>query len=207
MLDPSKLLASAGRIYQDKMEYLWGEFLAVPESQLISLTDEAEIQVGPYLFRALDTPGHANHHMSYLLDGFCFSGDVGGVRIKSTGRAHLRVPMPPPEFHPPRWRKSIERLKKEDITTIAPTHFGLFADVAWHLDEVLRELDAAEEWMDRIMPQEQATEELRLEFIKWVRDRAKDLNIQESALAAFEKANPSGMSADGIKRYWEKYKN
>jgi glyoxylase-like metal-dependent hydrolase (beta-lactamase superfamily II) len=206
MLDPSRLLASAGRIYQEKMDTLWGDFLAVPESQLISLTDGAEIQVGSYIFRALDTPGHANHHMSYIFDDTCFSGDVGGVRITSTENALLRVPMPPPEFHPPKWRISIERLKKENITTIAPTHFGMFSDVQWHLDAILSELDAAEEWMERIMPQELETEELRLEFIGWVRDRARDLNIQESTLEAFEKANPSGMSADGIKRYWEKYK-
>jgi glyoxylase-like metal-dependent hydrolase (beta-lactamase superfamily II) len=205
LLDPSKLLASATRIYQDKMDMLWGDFLSVPEEQLVILEDGMEIQVGSYTFRALDTPGHANHHMAFILDEICFSGDVGGVRISSPGERHLRIPMPPPEFHPPKWRESVTKLKKEKITRIAPTHFGFFDDVEWHLDSVLSELDAVEEWMQMIMPREDSIEDLRKEFLNWVKNRSLELGVGEVTLDAFEKANPSGMSADGIKRYWDKY--
>ena len=205
MLDPSRLLASAGRIYQDKMDQLWGDFLPVPEKQLVILEDGMEVQIGSYTFRALDTPGHANHHLAYILDEICFSGDVGGVRIGSSGKKHLRIPMPPPEFHPPRWRDSIAKLKKENITRIAPTHFGIFDDVDWHLDSILIEIDAAEEWMQKIMPRDLPIEDLRTEFLSWVRNRSLELGVAEVTLDAFEKANPSGMSADGMKRYWDKY--
>ena len=205
LLDPSKLLASATRIYQDKMDMLWGDFLSVPEEQLVILEDGMEIQVGSYTFRALDTPGHANHHMAFILDEICFSGDVGGVRIASAGERHLRIPMPPPEFHPPKWRESVTKLKKEKISRIAPTHFGFFDDVEWHLDSVLSELDAVEEWMQMIMPREDSIEDLRKEFLNWVKNRSLELGVGEVTLDAFEKANPSGMSADGIKRYWDKY--
>lgn len=205
MLDPSRLLASAARIYQEKMDQLWGDFLPVPEKQLVILEDGMEIQIGSYTFRALDTPGHANHHLAYILDEVCFSGDVGGVRIGSSGKQHLRIPMPPPEFHPPRWRESIAKLKKDKISRIAPTHFGIFDDVDWHLDSVLRELDAAEEWMHKIMPRDLPIEELRIEFLNWVKNSSMELGVSEVTLDAFEKANPSGMSADGMKRYWDKY--
>ncbi len=205
MIDPTKLLASATRIYQDRMAELWGEFKPVPEDQLVILEDGDELQAGPYTFRALDTPGHANHHLAYLLDEICFSGDVGGVRIPTAGPRHLRIPMPPPEFHPPRWRASIAALKKEKINRIAPTHFGIYEDVDWHLDQVLFELDAVEQWMENIMPRGLEIEDLRQEFLKWVRERSEELGLEAAALDAFEKANPSGMSADGIKRYWDKY--
>ncbi len=205
LLDPEKLLSSAARIYQEKMDYLWGEFLPVPAEQLVSLQDGMEIQIGSYVFRALDTPGHANHHLAYILDEVCFSGDVGGVRIKTGSDPLLRIPMPPPEFHPPRWRTSIARLRSETISQIAPTHFGIFDDVEWHLDTVLRELDAAEEWMAGVMPRRMEIDELREEFRDWVKTRSLSLGIPETTLDAFEKANPSGMSADGMKRYWEKY--
>jgi glyoxylase-like metal-dependent hydrolase (beta-lactamase superfamily II) len=187
------------------MEELWGEFLPVPESQLISLKDRDEITAGSYVFRALDTPGHANHHMAYLLDGICFSGDVGGVRIDSLGARHLRAPMPPPEFHIEKWRGSIELLKREDISKIAPTHFGFYEDVSWHLDAVLKELDAVEKWMHEIMPMGMAIDELRTEFSLWAYQRSRELGVEDRSLDAFEKANPSGMSADGIKRYWDKH--
>jgi len=207
LLDPSRLIASATRIYQDQMDILWGDFLPVPKDQLTSLTDGDEISIGPYNFRSLDTPGHANHHMAYLLDDICFSGDVGGVRISNLGTRHLRVPMPPPEFHPPKWRKSIERLKTERISKIAPTHFGIYDDVNWHLDAVLEELDAAEEWMNKTIPLDLPANQLREVFGLWARSRSITLGVNELTLDPFEKANPSGMSADGIKRYWEKYIN
>lgn len=205
MLDPTRLLASAARIYKDQMDSLWGNFQPVPEDQLVILNDGDEVQVGPFTFRALDTPGHANHHLAYLLDDICFSGDVGGVRIQNGSQRSIRLPMPPPEFHPPRWRESIAKLKGEHITKIAPTHFGFYADVDWHLEELVAELDQVEEWMAAIMPRGLETEELRLEFLDWVHSRAQKLGLSGSAIDALEKANPSGMSADGIKRYWEKY--
>ena len=205
MLDPTKLLASAARIYQDRMEELWGDFKPVPEDQLVILEDEDQVQAGPYTFRALDTPGHANHHLAYLLDEICFSGDVGGVRIPTPGQRLLRIPMPPPEFHPPRWRDSIAKLQKEQISRIAPTHFGFYEDVDWHLDQVLFELDAVEDWMEEVMPRGLGIEELRKEFLNWVKTRSEKLGLGAGTLDAFEKANPSGMSADGIKRYWDKY--
>jgi glyoxylase-like metal-dependent hydrolase (beta-lactamase superfamily II) len=205
MQDPSRLLASAARIYQDRMNELWGEFQPVPEQQLVILHDGDQVQVGPYCFRALDTPGHANHHLAYVLDDICFSGDVGGVRIQSNDLRSIRVPMPPPEFHPPRWRESIARLKAEQISKIAPTHFGIFEDVEWHLDQMLIELDMIEEWMASILPRGLEIEALRKEFLDWVRTRSQQLGLERSTMDALEKANPSGMSADGIKRYWDKY--
>lgn len=207
LLDPSRLIASATRIYQDQMNILWGDFLPVPKVQLTSLTDGDEIPIGSYNFRVLDTPGHANHHMAYLLDDICFSGDIGGVRISELGPRHLRVPMPPPEFHPLKWRKSIERLKNERISKIALTHFGFYDDVDWHLDAVLQELDAAEEWMNKTIPLDLPANELREVFVQWARARSIALGVNEITLDSFEKANPSSMSADGIKRYWEKYIN
>lgn len=207
LLDPSRLIASATRIYQDQMNILWGDFLPVPKGQLTSLTDGDEISIGSYNFRALETPGHANHHMAYLLDDICFSGDIGGVRINELGPRHLRVPMPPPEFHPLKWRKSIERLKNERISKIALTHFGFYDDVDWHLDAILQELDAAEEWMNKTIPLDLPANELREVFVQWAHDRSIALGVNEITLDSFENANPSSMSADGIKRYWEKYIN
>src|SRR3989304_3051866 len=91
MLNPEKLLASAARIYGDRMDSLWGEFLPVPESQLNIPKDAEEIAIGDLRFIPIDTPGHAEHHYAYLFEDICFSGDVGGVRIP--GYQYLRVPM------------------------------------------------------------------------------------------------------------------
>ena len=81
----------------------------------------------------------------------------------------------------------------------------MFTDVDWHLTELENELDLIEEWMASIMPLGLEIEELRIAFLDRVKDRAQDLGIPGFAADALEKANPSAMSADGIKRYWEKY--
>lgn len=205
MIDPEKLLSSAERIYGDQMNQLWGEFLPVPEQKIHILHDRDVIQVGDLSFLALDTPGHAYHHMAYLFEDVCFSGDIGGVRIPTPGPKHLRVPMPPPGLHLEKWKESIRRLEERQFSKIAPTHFGMYSDIAWHLDAVREGIKEAEAWMHKTMPKDLPIERLREEFIAWAEERSLERGLKESWLDAFEEANPSGMSADGLLRYWRKH--
>jgi glyoxylase-like metal-dependent hydrolase (beta-lactamase superfamily II) len=205
MLDPQKLLASAARIYGDRMESLWGEFLPVPEDQLKVPQDAEEIEIGGLRFLPLNTPGHAEHHYAYLFEDVVFSGDVGGVRIP--GYPYLRVPMPPPELHIERWQESIARLRRENPRRIAPTHFGMYDDVEWHLGEMEKGLDAALRWIEKVMPSEPSLEELRRRFTEWMMEEGKRAGLDEEVAKAYELANPPGMSADGLLRYWKKVRN
>jgi glyoxylase-like metal-dependent hydrolase (beta-lactamase superfamily II) len=205
MLNPEKLIASATRIYGDRMETLWGDFLPVPEDHLIIPNDAEAIVIGNLEFVPLNTPGHAEHHYSYLFEDICFSGDVGGVRIP--GYQYLRVPMPPPELHLERWHESIALLRKQKINTIAPTHFGMFKDVTWHLNEVEKGLDTASRWLEDVMPSAPPIEELRQSYTDWVMAEGERMGLDEEVVRAYELANPLGMSADGLLRYWKKVRN
>src|ERR687893_425619 len=62
LIDPSKLLASAERLYGDKLEYLWGEILPVPKEN-VRVLGGGESVLG---MRVAYTPGHASHHVCYL---------------------------------------------------------------------------------------------------------------------------------------------
>src|SRR5512141_2641928 len=202
MINPEKLLASATRIYGDRMDSLWGEFLPVPEDKLTVANDAEEIQIGNLKFVPINTPGHAEHHYAYLFEDICFSGDVGGVRIP--GYQYLRVPMPPPELNLERWHESIARLRKEKFKTIAPTHFGMFDDVVWHLNEVDKGLDTASRWLEEIMPAAPPIDELRQSYTDWIMAEGEKMGLTEDVVRAYELANPLGMSADGLLRYWNK---
>jgi glyoxylase-like metal-dependent hydrolase (beta-lactamase superfamily II) len=202
MLNPEKLLASAARIYGERMESLWGEFLPVAENQLKVPDDAVPIKIGNLEFLPINTPGHAEHHYSYLFEDILFSGDVGGVRIP--GYPYLRVPMPPPELHLERWHESIARLRKEKFARIAPTHFGIFDDPPWHLDEVKKGLNSATRWLEETMPSDPPIEELRRSFTDWMMTEGEKIGLDEEAAQAYELANPPGMSADGLLRYWKK---
>jgi glyoxylase-like metal-dependent hydrolase (beta-lactamase superfamily II) len=202
LLNPEKLLTSATRIYGDRMESLWGEFLPVEQNRLHVVEDAEEIQIGNLRFVALSTPGHAEHHHVYLFEDACFSGDVGGVRIP--GYPYLRVPMPPPELHIEKWRATLNRLRAQKIARIAPTHFGLFDDPDWHLREVEKGLDAAERWLEQVMPADPPVDELRASFTEWMDAQGREQGLDPAVVESYELANPLGMSADGLLRYWKK---
>ena len=202
LLNPEKLLASATRIYGDKMNSLWGEFLPVPEVKMTIPIDEEEIEIGGLRFIPLNTPGHAEHHYVYMFEDICFTGDIGGVRIP--GYQYLRVPMPPPELHFGKWRASLARIRQEHFARIAPTHFGIYDDPDWQLTAVEQDLDASERWLESVMPANPSIEELRLEFLDWTNQQGREQGLSEDVIRSYELANPPGMSADGLLRYWKK---
>lgn len=202
LLNPEKLIASATRIYGDKMDSLWGEFLPVEQDKLHIVNDGEEIAIGNLRFTALSTPGHAEHHHAYLFEDVCFSGDVGGVRIP--GYPYLRVPMPPPELHIEKWRATLKRLREQKFARIAPTHFSLFDDPDWQLREVEKGLDAAERWLEATLPSDPPVDELRASFTAWMEDEARQQSLSPDVIRAYELANPLGMSADGLQRYWKR---
>jgi glyoxylase-like metal-dependent hydrolase (beta-lactamase superfamily II) len=207
MLNPEKLLASATRIYGDRMDSLWGEFLPVPQDKLHVVRDMGVIEMGDLRFLPINTPGHAEHHYAYIFEDICFSGDVGGVRIP--GYQYLRVPMVPPELHLQRWHDSMKRLRQEKFARIAPTHFGIYDDPEWQLREVEKGLDDAERWLEEMMSEDASPpiEALRESFTDWMVKQGADMGLSEDVLNAFTLANPPGMSADGLLRYWKKVKN
>lgn len=205
LLNPGKLIASAARIYGDRMDQLWGEILPVDPNQLNVPNDAEEIVLGNLRFLPVNTPGHAEHHYSYVFEDICFCGDVGGVRIP--GYVYLRAPMPPPELHFGRWRESIARLRSLNFKRIAPTHFGIFDDAGWQLDEMDKTLTEVETWLEGVMKREPSIEELREEFTVWMQEQAQVKQLSGEVVRAYSLANPVAMSADGLLRYWKKFRS
>jgi glyoxylase-like metal-dependent hydrolase (beta-lactamase superfamily II) len=199
MLNPEKLIASATRIYGEQMGPLWGEFLPVPEERLSILQDGQVVQINELSVRAIEVPGHANHHYAYLVGDICFSGDIGGVRLH--GLRYICLPTPPPDLHLEKWRASIQRLQAEKPARIAPTHFGVYNDAEWHLAAVTQLLDEVTEWAEQVMPADPPIEELRRMFIEFERQRTIKNGLTAEVVDALQIANPSFMSADGIQRY------
>jgi glyoxylase-like metal-dependent hydrolase (beta-lactamase superfamily II) len=204
MIEPTKLISSATRIYEDQMDRLWGEFIPVPKKKINTLQDNDEIKIGELVFRALDTPGHSNHHISYLMDGICFTGDVGGVHMQ--GVKSVRLPTVPPEFHIGKWRNSLKRFRNEPIRVFATTHFGVHQDATWHLSAIERHLDEIETWMETIMPGNPSKDEFRVKYNNWLDIKAVESDLSPEMIAAYDIAISSKMSADGIYRYWHKYR-
>ncbi len=204
LANPERLLASAGRLYGDMMDTLWGEFLPVPTDKINILHDNELVTVGDLSIRALDVPGHASHHLAYLIGEACFSGDIGGIRLSP--RRYLSLPMPPPDLNLEQWQSSIRHIQAFSPVRIVPTHFGVYPDAAWHLQAVLAALDEVRAWVEERLPLNPTLEDLRRQFIEFEQSRAAKYGVEPSVLEGQQIANPSFMSADGLLRYWNKYR-
>ena len=143
LVDPSKLITSATRIYGDDMERLWGDIVPVPEERLRILGSEPQV-IGDW--RIAYTPGHASHHVSYLHEptGTAFAGDTAGVRISADGP--VLAPTPPPDIDLDAWRRSIDLIAGWRPERVAVTHFGAWDDVDAHLAELREWLGRLAEW-------------------------------------------------------------
>jgi glyoxylase-like metal-dependent hydrolase (beta-lactamase superfamily II) len=140
LVDPSKLLKSATRIYGERMEELWGEARPVPEDRLEALKGGEELEAAGGVLAAHYTPGHAYHHLAYLEpdSGALFTGDVAGIRLP--GQSYVRPPTPPPEIDLESWVQSIGFIRQLSPGSLWPTHFGHFDDVERHLSELEQRL-------------------------------------------------------------------
>jgi glyoxylase-like metal-dependent hydrolase (beta-lactamase superfamily II) len=136
LIDPSKLLASAERLYGDRMEYLWGEIVPVPEANVKALAGGEDV----FGMRVAYTPGHASHHVCYFHEGSgtAFVGDVGAVRIPPSDL--IVPPTPPPDIDVEAWLESIAIVESWRPERLALTHFGQVDDPIEHLEHVRRRL-------------------------------------------------------------------
>jgi glyoxylase-like metal-dependent hydrolase (beta-lactamase superfamily II) len=136
LIDPSKLLASAERLYGDQMERLWGEIVPVPEANVKVLTG-GETALG---MRVAYTPGHASHHVCYFHaeSGTAFVGDVAAVRISPSDL--VVPPTPPPDIDIETWLDSIAIVESWRPERLALTHFGAVDDPIEHLETVRKRL-------------------------------------------------------------------
>jgi glyoxylase-like metal-dependent hydrolase (beta-lactamase superfamily II) len=166
VVDPSKLLKSATRIYGERMDELWGEARPVPEGRIEILKGGEELEAAGGVLAAHYTPGHAYHHLAYLEpeSGALFTGDVAGIRLP--GQSYVRPPTPPPEIDVEAWVRSIEDMRQIAPGSLWPTHFGRFDDVERHLGELEQRLQDwllfVEEQMDGGAEREEIADELKV---------------------------------------------
>ncbi len=187
LVDPTRLEASARRLYGDAFDLLWGELAPVPEANISVVGDEA---VGLAVF---PTPGHAAHHVSYLHDdGTLYSGDAAGVRV-APGR-FVFPPTPPPEIDLVAWGRTLDDIERRAPARLALTHFGVFDDAERHLQALRETMNA---WAERVAHgMDEPT------FVAAA--RADVLASDPDEVDAYDRAAPYWHCFLGLERYWRK---
>ena len=193
MIDPSKLVASAGMLYKEDMDRLWGAITPVPEESVRILKGGEVLDLEGGIEVAY-TPGHAQHHVAYKHEGtgMAFVGDVAGVRIPP-GNATV-APTPPPDIDVETWLESVELIRAWQPKLLGLTHWGLVEDPERQLDAVAscltdhaqlaKDLDAAE-------------------FAVAVKERLA-LEVGAETAEAYFQASPPDQLHAGLERYWRK---
>ena len=202
LIDPSRLLSSAARIYGDQMDTLWGETVAAPAEKVTAVEDGDVIDVAGLSFTALNTPGHAWHHHTFRLGDIAFTGDAAGIRLPGTELIDL--PAPPPEFKLEVWQKTIDRLLAEEFRAIYPTHYGRTEEVRDQLETLRVLMVEAADFVRERMVAGLERDAIVADYVAWMQDRMREQGLSEYAIRQYNAANPLFMSVDGIMRYWQK---
>jgi glyoxylase-like metal-dependent hydrolase (beta-lactamase superfamily II) len=199
--DPGKLLSSAQRIYGDDMDRLWGRLEPIAPGRLVAMEDGQTFRLGGVALEAIHTPGHAIHHITFRLEDGLFTGDVGGVRI---GTGPVIPPCPAPDIDLEAWLDSIARMRAHQPRFIYPTHFGIKADGADHLDSLEENLHRISAWVG-VRLQEGLTEEATVPlFQTFMHELLSGHDLSESDIQDYENADPAFMSVYGLARYWKR---
>lgn len=189
LIDPTKLLASARRLYGDDMDRLWGEVLPIPEANVVTLSGGERMG----RFEVRYAPGHASHHVVYLHeDGDAFVGDATGVRI--TPASYVRPPTPPPEIDLEAWSETLDTIAAAAPCRLMLTHFGAFEDVDRQIGELRSQLDV---WSQRARELDEET------FVRELDEEAAAASDPATA-GSYSQAAPADHCYLGLARYWSK---
>lgn len=140
LVAPQKLWDESRKVL-GKVAEAYGEMAPVPEA---SISWQERIPAGGSLVEAIETPGHAAHHVSYRAGDILFAGEVAGVYVPLDNGFYCRPATPPP-FHHGIFRDSIDRLAALDARLVCLGHYGSRQDVAGMFERARRQLDF---WVD-----------------------------------------------------------
>lgn len=204
LIDPSKLLASATRIYGAAMDTLWGEIVPAPEHMVHSVVDDQLLQFGPLRFRAVETPGHARHHHVFELeldDGstVCFAGDAAAMLIP--GSDYISIPTPPPEFNLPVWLETIEILRAGAWKRLHLTHGGSVDADGDHLELLAEKLKLQVDWIRQWQMEGLEGRNLHSRYRESLLSEALAAGVSEQKFDSFASEHLLGMNISGIRRW------
>lgn len=161
LVEPARLVASATRVYgADRMTTLFGPVVPVPSDRLRVFVGDTSLDLGGRSLLALDTPGHASHHLAIVdsATGVVFTGDALGIHVPAL--PILRPATPPPDFDLELAVASVERIRSVDPSTLLFAHFGPITDVDRTCDLAVKQLRSWTMTVQRAMEGTDDTDEI-----------------------------------------------
>lgn len=131
VVNPAKLWSSALTVLGEERANAMGKPEPIDPEYVHGVEDGELIDLGNVKVKALYTPGHAPHHVAYIVipDSVAVTGDA--LAIHHEGKLH---PVTPPPFRADLALKSIERIKEEHPDVVTVSHYGV---LPWKGEEAL----------------------------------------------------------------------
>jgi len=149
LVDPAKLWEGSRQVLGTLAD-AYGEIAPVPASR-VGYHESATF--GPLTVEAVETPGHAAHHLVFQEDDVLFAGELAGVCFPVAGRTYQRPATPPTYFHEV-FQKSIDAALGLDARRLCFGHYGETSDPKGALLRSRNQLDLWTETVARRLQRE-----------------------------------------------------
>lgn len=202
LADPSRLVASAHRVFGPDMDRLFGDLRPVPAERLVTLGESGTIDLGEgRRLDAFHNPGHASHHVG-LLDsqtGDLYTGDAAGVYVPET--EDVRPATPPPDFDLDLTLSSLARMRDAGAARLLFSHFGPVTEVSDTLDRSEAELRY---WVEAVAAAHAQSPDVD-HAIAMVREKDRERHplfySDEDRVLKFDELSGVGANVHGIVRW------
>lgn len=202
LADPSRLVASAHRVFGETMDRLFGDLLPTPAERLDVIEDIGQIDLGDgRSLEAFHNPGHASHHLGFVdsLTGDLYTGDAAGVYVPET--AEVRPATPPPDFDLDLTLRSLQRMRDARATRLLFSHYGPVQDVASTLEASEVEIHRWIDWVRQAREVSPDTDHA----IALVRERDREANpahyADDALVQRYEELSGIAANVNGISRW------
>ncbi len=202
LADPSRLMASAHRVFGEAMDTLFGDLRPTEAQRIVAIGEVGSVDLGDgRRLAAFHNPGHASHHIG-LVDsetGDLYTGDAAGVYVPET--ADVRPATPPPDFDLDLTLSSLAAMRDVGPTRLLFSHFGPVTDIDETLDASVDELHA---WVDAVRQAREVSADMD-HAVAMVRERDRTrhtrLYADEEVLAKQEALSGTPANVAGIMRW------
>jgi glyoxylase-like metal-dependent hydrolase (beta-lactamase superfamily II) len=207
LVDPSRLEASARRVYGDRFERLWGGICPCPSWRVKPLEDGGTVPAGGHRLVFFHSPGHARHHVTVLDErtGGLFSGDTIGVRydprFTGWGFVYGLPTTSPPDFDLEAMRTTLDRLEKVGPEAVLHAHYGMSRPASTAFQFTRHGLDGMARLLENAKRPRDATW-FRDALTEWVREDLKQQGHGD--LDPEPLMDDLWLNAEGLYVYWQR---
>jgi len=204
LLDTTKVVQSASRIFGDRMQLLWGNIESTPADRLQVIEGGDILNVASRRLEVHYTPGHAIHHVIFFdtHSGEMFVGDTAGVRLP--GVDYVRPPTPPPDLDLEAWSESMDLINRLQPNVMYIGHFGGVKNISEHLASLRERLYAWGDFVLKAMREGKSEAEIIALLIEHTQPELQRAARDPHALVRYDIATNYPMTVQGYMRYWRK---